>query len=183
MNNELHAVFATDGQRNVYRVSDPMSWDRAQREWDRLYTLKHEDRLPQVKFFEVRSVTLGPDRPLVGPEVRSHDKYDKAPLDMNLTKPVVGLRGYSKVEDAARSAWKVYFGTRFSVRKGVGRERQSDEAGYPTGVQGRGGWFYYPNGTVAAQGLTDLARVALRRRMVVQGLNSRWYVVEQEVLS
>jgi hypothetical protein len=82
MSTELHAVFATDGKHQTFRVSDPLSLDAAHSEWQRLDDQRREGLLPQAKFFEVRSVTLGPDRPLVGPRVHSHDRYDEAPLNM-----------------------------------------------------------------------------------------------------
>jgi hypothetical protein len=168
MTTELHAVFATDGNHKVFRVSDPMSWDDAQREWDRLYTLKHEDRLPHVKFFEVRSVTLGPDRPLVGPEVRSHDRYDRAPISMQMTRTVVKGRGYATIEKAAREAWRDFAPTYKPRRTHT----------WSSGIQGLGGWFFYPNGTTAAQGLKGLVRVVVQRAMIVQGINGRYYVIE-----
>jgi hypothetical protein len=168
---ELHAVFATDGVGSTHRVSDPLGWDAAQREWLRLEDMRREGLLPQAKFFEVRSVTLGPDRPLVGPEVRSHGRYDDAPLNMMMTRPVASKRGFKNVEDAARAAWKTFAPT-FTSRRG-----SMNSMG-----QGAGGWFYYPNGTTAAQGLVNLAQLCLRRKMVLKGADGRWYPVAQETL-
>lgn len=172
---ELHAVFAVDADRNTFRVSDPMGWGAAQDEWLRLDDLRRAGRLPQARFFEVRSVTLGPDRPLVGPEVRSHDRYDRAPLNLNLTTPTLeGSRGHADVEDAAHKAWKLFTGGVYTKRR---RNRYTGDVETWTGAQGEGGWFYYPNGTTAAQGKADLVRVAKQRRLVVQGVDGRWYVV------
>jgi hypothetical protein len=181
---ELFAVFATTHDGNVVRVSDPLSWGAAQHDWRDLDELRVAGRFPHVKHFEVRTVWLGPDRPLVGPEVHSHDRYDGAKVDVLYRRPVLARsRGFKSLEQAARAAWRHSMGDRFRVRAGVGRERYSDPAGTMTGVQGRGGWFYYPNGTVAAQGRYDLARVAQQRRMVVAGADGRWYVLENEARS
>jgi len=165
---DLHAVFATDYAHKTYRVSDPLPWGDAQDVWANLNDLRLDGRVPQVKFYEVRSVTLGPDRPIVGPEVFSHDRYDRAPLDMMFRRKVVKSRGFKNVRDAARSAWRRFAPT-FTVREGSWNA---------TGRQGRGGWFYYPNGCTAAQGLGDLAGLCLRKNMVVQGGDGRWYVVD-----
>jgi hypothetical protein len=166
-------------------VSDPLDWNAAQREWNLLDEQHRSGLLPQARFFEVRSVTLGPDRPLVGPEVRSHDRYDRAPLNQMMARVVVkGSRGFKKAEDAARAAWRIFapeftdrgyharYLRRFREARGHAVEaRKSTE-------QGRGGWFYYPNGTTAAQGLHDLARVCKARNLIAQGVNGKWYVVE-----
>lgn len=184
----LHAVFATTPDHKTFRVSDPLPWGQAHDEWEKLDDARRAGRLPQTKFFEVRSVTLGPDRPLVGPEVRSHDRYDKAPLDVTLTRPVVG-RGFADGkrdphsgrdphtgrEKAARAAWKLSFPTFRSRWDKTGTDKTAK-----TGVQGAGGWYFYPNGVTAAQGLRSLANLAERRRMVVQGADGRWYVVDPD---
>jgi len=165
---DLHAVFATDHEHKTYRVSDPLPWGDAQDVWSNLDDLRRDGRMPHVTFYEVRSVTLGPDRPIVGPEVFSHDRYDRAPLNMMLRRKVVKSRGFKNLRDAARSAWRRFAPT-FVVREGSWNA---------TGEQGRGGWFYYPNGCTAAQGLSDLAGLCLRKNMVVQGGDGRWYVVD-----
>lgn len=166
MNNDLHAVFATRADDSAtYRVSDPLSWDSAQAEWKRLDDLHRKGLLPQAKFFEVRSVTLGPDRPLVGPEVSSHGRYDKAPVNLNMARPVTGKRGYGKLEDAARKAWKMFAPTY------TPRNRWNQ------GVQGLGGWYFWPNGRSAAQGLSGLGRLVVGRQMVVQS-GGRWFVYD-----
>lgn len=167
MNSDLHAVFATDFEHKTYRVSDPLGFGQAHDEWTRLDDARRAGETPQFKFYEVRSVTLGPDRPLVGPEVRSHDRYDRAPLVPTVARVLPG-RGYGKVEDAARAAWKLYAPT-FRDRRHTARLVESSD-------QGRGGWFYWPNGRTAAQGLRDLARVCKQKQFVVRGGNGRWYV-------
>jgi len=175
---ELHAVFATDGEHKTFRVSDPLSWNDAQNEWTKLDDQRRAGLLPQAKFFEVRAVTLGPDRPLVGPEVRSHDRYDRAELNMQMTRPVSSTRGFADVEDAAHRAWMELTDGEYTVRK----RSWSGELTEYKGQQGLGGWFYYPNGQTAAQGKRDLVRVATARRLVVRGANGRWYPVAQVTL-
>lgn len=178
-----HAVFATNHQHEVYRVSDPLAWGHAQNVWEKLDTLRREGRLPQTKHFEVREVQVGPDRPIVGPEIRSHGKYDGAKLDLIYTKPVVG-KGYADSTalgsypytgqmKAARAAWKLRH-PEFKVTSYDGRV-------VPCEDQGRGGWYYWPNGRPAAQGLRDLGRICERRGYIVEGAD-RWYVLEIETL-
>lgn len=164
---ELFAVFATDGEHNVYRVSDPLRWDEAQDEWSRLDDLRRAGRIPQTKFFEVRKVWLENDRPIVGPDVRSHDRYDKAPLKQSMTQLVATEhpKGFGWEGDAARAAWKLHFPT-YKPRRGKF---------WNQGVQGYGGWYYWPNGTTAAQGLAHLAQICRRRFYIVQGTDGRWY--------
>lgn len=170
----MDAVFATDTKGQTYRVSDPSTYGEALAEWDRLDDLRRAGHLPHVRHFEVRTVELGPDRPLVGPEVRSHGRYDRAPLNLTLTRPVASTRGFSKPEAAARAAWKLF--------APVYRTRWDRDTGHaPSGVQGRGGWFYYPNGQTAAQGLHNLARLARLRGLVVEA-NGRYYPVTVEDL-
>ena len=168
----LDAVFATGHDGRTYRVSDPLDWRAAQTEWDKLDTLRRDGRMPHVKFFEVRSVFLGPDRPIVGPALTSHGRYDGALLDLTYARPVVeGSRGFKSAESAARAAWRRDFPTfRSAYDKRVGNREG-------TGEQGLGGWYYWPNGHTAAQGLHSLAAVCERRNMIVQGGNGRWYVV------
>ena len=182
-NSPHHAVFATAANGNTYRVSDPLSYDGALAEWTKLDDLHCEGRLPHVKFFEVRTVLVGPDRPLVGPEITSHDRYDGAPLNLNYTAPVVaGSRGYAKDRDAARAAWKAFAPT---FRSWWDKRVDPTGEGFKnqrTGTQGQGGWFYYPNGVTVAQGLDDLAAVCKRRNLVVRGVDGRWYVVDLETL-
>lgn len=188
-NSDLHAVFATTHDHKTYRVSDPASWNQAQKEWSRLDDLHRSGLLPQTKFFEVRSVYLENDRPLVGPDVRSHDRYDNAPFALfTYTSPVTNSKGFgdsngtrsrdfSGREKAARAAWKLRFPTFRSRWDKSGTDKQAR-----TGTQGAGGWFYYPNGVTAAQGLNDLANVCERKGFITQGGDGRWYVVAVEVL-
>ena len=172
---EMNAVFATAHNGRAFRVSDPLSWDAAQSEWRKLDEMHRAGRLPHVKFFEVRTVFLGPDRPLVGPKVTSHGRYDGALVDLLYATPVVsGSRGFANVEDAARAAWRAAFP---SYRTPYDRRN-----GLPaSGTQGVGGWFFWPNGHTAAQGLRGLAAVVQNRRMVVQGGDGRWYLTAPEM--
>ena len=180
---ELHAVFATDYEHKTYRVSDPAPGNEPWDEWQRLDDLRRAKRMPHVKFYEVRSVTLGPDRALVGPEVRSHDRYDRAPFSWLLRTPVVeGSRGFaddgkhrwgreeSGEEKVARAAWK-----RFAPTYRVPAHKP-----WLSGEQGYGGWFYYPNGVAAAQGLSSLFHLCVRKNLVVEGGDGRWYVLDHE---
>lgn len=163
---ETHAVFATTADGKRVRVSDHLSWDAAQLDWNRLDELRFGGRFPHVQHFAVRST----DDP----------QWSNAPLSLLHRSPVVeGSRGFKNVENAARAAWKLFTGNKFHRRAGVGREVESDTPGRPTGVQGRGGWFYWPNGATAAQALSGLAGVCKRRNFVVQGADGRWYVVDQ----
>lgn len=163
----LRAVFATDFAGNTFRVSDPLDWNGAHDEWEKLDTARRAGETPQFLFYEVRTVTLGPDRPIVGPEVRSHDRYDRAPLAF--VALVVPGRGYGKAEDAARVAWK-WYAPAFREHHGyIARPNVSSD-------QGRGGWFYWPNGQTAAQGLRSLAELCKQKLFIVQGGDGRWYV-------
>lgn len=190
MTTELSAVFATTPDHKTFRVSDPLDWNAAQREWSKLDELHRKGLLPHVKFFEVRSVWLENDRPLVGPDVRSHDRYDNAPLSLfGYTQPVTNSKGfgdsvdthssreYTGREKAARAAWKLRYPTFRSEWDKHGSDKQAR-----TGEQGLGGWYYYPNGVTAAQGLRDLADLAERKGFVVKGADGRWYAVAVEVL-
>ena len=169
---EMDAVFATAHDGRTYRVSDPLAWGEAQQEWQRLDAMQREGRMPHVKFFEVRTVFVGEDRPLVGPKITSHGRYDGAPLHMAYRTPVVeNSRGFGKIEDAARAAWKRDFPT----YRTAWDKRNGNREG--TGEQGLGGWFYWPNGHTSAQGLRSLARVCENRSMIIQGGVSRWYVM------
>ena len=168
----LDAVFATGHDGRVYRVSDPVSYGRALAIWIELDMIRFKGRMPHVKLFEVRSVFLGPDRPIVGPAITSHGRYNGALLDLTYARPVAeGSRGFKSAENAARAAWRRDFPTyRSAYDKRVGNREG-------TGEQGLGGWYYWPNGQTAAQGLRSLAVVCERRNMIVQGGNGRWYVV------
>lgn len=153
----MDAVFGTDYAHRTFRVSDPLSWGEAQNVWGQYDEDRRDGLLPQWKHFEVRTVEVGPDRPLVGPEIRSHGKYDRAPFAF--VKRVRHPRGFTYVEDAARAAW-----VRFAPEKD----------------QGRGGWFYWPNGRTAAQGLVHLAQLCRQKHMIVEGGNGRWYDLAQD---
>jgi hypothetical protein len=99
-------------------------------------------------------------------EVRSMDDpgYKDAPVSLGHGTPVDPSRGFKRVEDAARRAWLLWQGT---PRTGA--------------VQGSGGWFYWHNGSTAAQGLADLANVARRLALVEQGADGRWYAMVSEL--
>ena len=159
-------------------MSDPVSWNSAQNEWSRLDDLRRDGRFPQYKFFEVRSVTLGPDRPLVGPEVRSHDRYDRAPVVF--VRPVVKSKGYTSKPAVARAAWRLFAPDFLDRGRVAKRWKAFSQSGDYVRVndQGRGGWFYYPSGVTAAQGLDDLFKLCVRMNLVVQGGDDRWYVVD-----
>lgn len=166
------AVFATTADGYRVRVSDHLSWDDAQSEWRRLDDLRLlEGRFPHVRFFTVRST----DDPA----------WSDAPLSTLHSRPVVkGSRGfgdstgtgrgsqYRGIDKAARAAWKLFTGGKYTLHSASGKPWKYE--------QGRGGWFYWPNGRIAAQGLRDLANVCERRSMIVEGQDGRWYVVEPE---
>jgi hypothetical protein len=96
-------------------------------------------------------------------EVRSTSdpKYVKAGLAILYRHPVVNPRGNKNVEDAARLAWYRWAGEEPHGKR-----------------QGRGGWFYYPNGRPAAQSLWSLARVCQAKKLVVRGVSGRWHAVD-----
>jgi hypothetical protein len=170
------AVFATTHDGHVFRVSDPQTYSRSLLRWSMLEDMRRKGCMPHVKLFEVRAVFVGADRPIVGPEITSHDRYDGAPLDMfYATMVVAGSKGFKNIEDAAREAWKRAFPT---FRSWYDRRTGSMES---TGVQGCGGWFFYPNGQTATQGLGSLAKLCKAKRMVVQGADGRWYVMGEAV--
>jgi hypothetical protein len=171
---EMMAVFATAPDGKVYRVDDPKSYSRSLLRWSTLEDLRRKGRFPHVKHFEVRTVFVGPDRPIVGPTITSHDRYDGAPLDMLYATPVLHARGFGKAEDAARAAWKRAHPTfRSFWDKRAGRDTR-------TGVQGLGGWFYYSNGETAVQGLRSLAKLCKAKRMIVEA-DGRFYVTTEPI--
>lgn len=161
----MHMVFATDSDGTTWRVSDNLSWGQAQSEWKRLDDTRLAGLMPHIKFFEVRS------------NADQQPRFRDAKVGVHLLRCTLdGGRGHANLRTAARAAWRYTFGDRF-------HDRKWDAPGERTGVQGRGGWFYYPNGTTAAQGLDGLAKVAKQRNLVVKGVNGRWYVVDADVVS
>lgn len=164
---DSHRVYATTAS-GTFRVSDDLSWNAAQWEWNRLDELRRAGYMPHVKFFEVRSVDDATPR------------FVEAKVNAGLLRVTLKQRGYGSAEAAARAAWRHLYGDRFHVRAGVGRSIESDEPGERTGVQGRGGWFYYPNGTVAAQGRYGLEKLARRMGLFVNGLDGRYYVLDAD---
>ncbi len=147
----MNAVYATLADGTKVQVSDDLSWDRAQFEWRKL----DDDRLaglhPDVRFFEVRD-TEDPN-------------YAEAKVSLSHATPLLKSRGFKRVEDAARKAWLLWQGEKT-----------------PTGAkQGTGGWFYYHNGRAAAQGLDGLAKLALSRALVVEGVDGKWYPAVSEL--
>lgn len=157
---DTHAVFGAKADGTRFRVSDNLTWGAAQLEWNRLDELRRAGYLPHVRFFEVRST----DDP----------KYADLPVNFTMLRCTLGGRGYKNEQKAAREAWRHAMGDRF-------HDRGRDAAGVRTGVQGRGGWFYYPNGTTAAQGLYGLVRVARQRNLMVRGCDGRFYVLDADV--
>ncbi len=157
---ETHAVFATTYDHKIVRVSDPSDWDGAQYEWKKLDALRPAGRMPHVRYFEVRSM----DDP----------KYKNAPLSLTHRRPVVkGSRGFSNIQGAARRAWRAFAPT-FRSRY----DKTGTDITARTGVQGTGGWFYFPNGVTVAQGLDSLAAVCRRRGMIVSGADGKWFVID-----
>jgi len=176
-----HAVFATTHQHERVRVSDALGWREAQREWQRLDLLRLAGLMPHVKHLEVRST----DDP----------GYISARLSFLHRRPVLkGSRGYADSkgsgwgneytgkEKAARKAWSLFAPTfRASWDKDRDKFRRSQGKAplmERTGVQGSGGWYYWPNGTTAAQGLSSLATLCERRGLIVQGLNDKWFALD-----
>lgn len=165
--NETHRVYATLADGVTYRVSDDLTWGSAQAEWKRLTELRYAGYMPHVKFFEVRSTD------------DTQPRFADAKVNMRGLRATLRQRGYSNEQTAAREAWRHTFGDRFHDRSG--RRGYGDAPCESTGVQGRGGWFYYPNGVTAAQGLDGLVRVAKRMNLMVKGVNGKWYVLDADV--
>jgi hypothetical protein len=166
---ETHAVFAVvlnkkTEQKMRLRVAEAGSWDRAQAQWRRLDNARLAGRFPQVLHFVVRSL----------------DDPAWAPAEAQVLQAVLPSKGHKNVEDAARKAWALLTGNTFHVRPRYRGDRFADGLGESSGVQGRGGWFYWPNGVTAAQGRSDLARVAKRRNLVQEGTDGRWYVTDSD---
>lgn len=149
-NPDLHAVYARTAAGDLVRVTDPCSWQTAQNEWNHLDGARRNGYLPHVRHFEVRSL--------------ADPKYRDAPLSLLHAHLTTGGRGFKTEMNAARAAWKRFAPT-------------FRDDGVEVAEQGRGGWFYWPNGRTAAQGLKSLtAHVVRPRGMVVQGGDGRWYV-------
>jgi hypothetical protein len=134
------------------------TWTDAVIEWEKLDNARHAGLFPHVKHFEVRDPA--------DPKYANAERLPIAFLrtigtmgfgDSESTRRV-GARGDGK---AARAAWKRWAPT--------ARNR---------GYQGEGGWYFHADGRVAAQGMNDLANVARRHNLIVQGANGRWFVTE-----
>lgn len=163
-----HAVFATLADHSRVRVTEPASWNLTQLRWSRLDDARLAGRksrgahYPNVRHFEVRSM----DDP----------NYNQSPA--RVLQACLPGRGFKNAEDAARVAWRLLTGNSYH-RRNRGH-RLGDLPGESTGVQGVGGWFYWPNGVPAAQGLYGLVRVCRSRNLVQQGCNGRWYVTDTD---
>lgn len=161
---DTHYVYATTADGTTHRVSDPLPWGQAQSAWNRLDENRRAGCMPHVRHFEVRSTD------------DTQPRFAEAKTNPLVLKVVVAnSRGHKHVADAARVAWKLHFPT---FRSWYDRRVAPDDKDRRTGTQGRGGWYYFPNGQTAAQGLTGLAPVAKKRGMVVHGADGRWYVVD-----
>jgi hypothetical protein len=174
--NETHAVFAVTAKNERVRISEDLSWNAAQYQWRKLDDERVAGHFPHVKFFAVRST--------------SDPQWSDAAVSFIHGRRTTSTKGYGNShgsgwgndltgrEKAARAAWKALTGGVFHRRAGVGRERESDRPGERTGQQGRGGWFYWPNGVIAAQGLHGLARLCEQRGMIVEGASGRWFAID-----
>lgn len=147
----MYAVFA-ELERTRVRVTAPMSWDLAQETWREMDDRRIAGRFPQVRHFVVRST----DDP----------KWKDAPD--HLVRACIPGRGFKDEQQAARKAWRLFTGGKF--------RRAGEVPGEETGVQGTGGWFYWPGGGPAAQGLYGLARLCNHRGMIQRGIDGRYYV-------
>jgi hypothetical protein len=147
-------VFATMADGITYVVGGG-NWQQAQDEWTRLYDLRIAGYLPQVKFFEVRSAD------------DTQPRFADAPaLALDRLKATLTGRSFGKAENAAREAWKLTHGRETTDGK----------------TQGVGGWFYTSAGRPIAQGLNDLARIAIHQRLIVRGADGRWYITDTEIV-
>jgi len=158
-----HAVFATLEDFTKVRVSDFATWDRAQNVWrqmdDRRRDRSKPGQYPDVRHFEVRSA--------------ADPNYAHLPFSLTHVDPLLPSRGFAKVADAARRAWKLW---------------QGETTPYGTS-QGTGGWFYCHNGRPAAQGLGGdradnrgtLVGLCLNRGLVRKGVDGRWYPAVSEL--
>ncbi len=168
---EQHAVFATTHSLRRVRVEAPASWGTAQDQWLKLDDARREGYFPHVKFFEVRSM----DDP----------GYKDAPVSFAHGRRAVSGRGFTNAQSAAKRAWKLFapeFTDKGRVAKRYDRflgNTASDRT--KSTDQGRGGWFYYPNGETAAQGGADLFKLAHRKGLVAKGVEgkySKWFVLD-----
>jgi hypothetical protein len=103
----MYAVFATLADRTKVKVSDDVSWDRAQGEWRKL----DDDRLaglhPDVRHFEVRDT----DDP----------GYAAAKVSFGHAAPLLRSKGFKHFKDAARKAFLLWQGKpRNGREQGVG---------------------------------------------------------------
>lgn len=148
---ELHAVFAVLPDGSRVRVTDPLSWDRAVAEWTKADDARRAHRFGDVLHFCVRSMD-DPD-------------WNESPVSLGHATPYIPSRGFKNPEDAARKAWLLW---------------QGEKTPHGT-AQGTGGWFYWHNGRTACQGLEDLAKLAIARKLIVQGGSGRWYPAVSEL--
>lgn len=157
--NAQYAVFARTSDGDRVRVTDFESWDTSQYHWGLLDEARRSKLFPHVKHFEVRSM--------------ADPNYKDSPVSMLHRTPVLGGgRGFSDAkgtgwgndltgqEKAAKKAWKLFA---------------------PLDYQGRGGWFYWPNGRAAVQGVYRLATLCKRRNMIVAGVDGKWYVLNPDI--
>lgn len=153
---DLHVVLAVTADGSAYREGEPTSWDSAQDSW-----LAHDDarragRRPHVRFYAVRSAT------------DSDPRWVNARTARWPFLGVVGSRGYGTGQGRDGGREKA---ARHAIRRRV------PNPGNPSGVQGMGGWYYRADGSTLAQGLDDLARVAIQRGWIAEGINGRWFVI------
>lgn len=165
---EKHRVYATDANGKTWRVSDDLTWNMAQEQWRRLDDCRTAKLMPHVRHFEVRSA----DDP--------QERFAKASVNMTLLRVVLNpkARGFRNEETAAREAWKAFAPT---FRSWYDKRVAPDNPQRRTGVQGRGGWYFYPNGQTAAQGLTGLVPLARRMNLYVRGVDGRFYVLDLDL--
>lgn len=156
----MHRVFATDASGTTYVVSDNLSWGQAQYAWRVLDDLRLAGRMPHVRHFEVRS------------NADQQPRFRDAKLNMLLVRPVVkGSRGFA--DDR-------YFAGRRSFER-TGLEKVASKAWRLfSDKPSAGGWFYWPNGRPACQGLRDLGKLCERKGLVVKGVDQKWYVVDND---
>lgn len=146
-------VACTETGRTRVQVATGLSWADAQAQWRALDDARRQGLYPHVAWYAVRST----DDPV----------WRLAPLCKQYLLPVAAgcKRGHATAAAAARKAWRLYAPT-YTPRKRWHR-----------GVQGLGGWYYWPDGRVAAQGTNDLVRLVRQRGLVAAGSGGRWYVL------
>ena len=151
---------AQDG--SMHRLPATYSWDQAQQVWRMYDNFRLEGKLPGMQWLAVRAA----DDPQWATAFAGCQLKPWAVLEGTGFRDTPSSRGiYTARQRAARKAWRLYTGGTYQ------------HGGRDVREQGLGGWFRWPNGRIAAQGLGDLANVCERRGLIVQH-GGTWYTTD-----